>query len=69
MGVGAISDFFSFFWDPVRSSYYVALFSIDVMVCAWSYGRMLCHVSWMSVGGLLFSELKCRDGGSGGEER
>lgn len=50
------------------SSYYVALFSIDVMVCAWSYGRMLCHVSWISVGGLLFSELKSRDGGTGGEE-
>lgn len=51
------------------SSYCVTSFSIDVMVCAWSHCSMLCHGSWISVGGLLLPEPKCRDGGSGGEER
>lgn len=36
--------------------YWVALSSLDVMVCAWSYYSLVCHVHLMSLGDLLFSE-------------
>ena len=34
-----------------------------------SYCNLVCRVQWTSLGGLLFSEGKCRRNGSGGEGR
>jgi hypothetical protein len=56
-----------FLWDPNNRSvlsltfclvvgpfFWVALSSLDVMVGAWSYWSLLCHVWIMSLGGLFF---------------
>ena len=61
-------------------SIWVALSSLDVMVCAWSYCSLLCHVWLVSLNGLLWvegregvvdlGERRCMGGDSGqGKER
>lgn len=37
------------------SSFWAALPTLDIRVCAWSYCILLCSVLLMSLGGLLFS--------------
>lgn len=52
------------------SSYWVALYSLDMRVCAWYYCILLCHVWVMSLGDLLFSVWRQGWGrGSGRESR
>jgi hypothetical protein len=51
------------------SSYWVALLSLDMTVCAKSYCNLLCPVQLISLGGLLFFEGKWRKCGLGVEER
>jgi hypothetical protein len=62
--VGAISDFFCLLFGTLS----LASSSLDVRTRASSYYNLLCHVSLMSLRGLLSSEGKWRSG-SGEEGR
>lgn len=57
-GRGGVSDIFARPRDPFPFSYWVTPPILDVRVCAWSYGILLCCVQLLSLGGLLFSEQK-----------
>ena len=66
-GVEGISDS-CLLWGP----YWVTLLSFGMRVCAQSYYSLLCHVQFMSLGSLLFSEGNGGvglDGGWGGSGR
>lgn len=53
----------------IFSYYCIALSSLDMGVCAYSYCILLCYVQMMSMGDLLFSERKWRRNESGEEGR
>lgn len=61
MGAWAVSDSFACLWD------WVALSSLGVMVCAWSYCSLLCSV-WLVFLGDLFLRGGKEGGGSWGAE-
>lgn len=62
---GTVPDSFAYL-GVAFSSYYVALSSSDMMVCAWSY---CCAVWLMFLGGLFFSKGRQRGDEPGKEER
>lgn len=64
-GAGTVPDSLALLVKSI-SSFYVALSSLDVMLCAWSYCSLLYCVWLMSLGGLFFSEgIRDRSGGEG----
>lgn len=67
VGEGTVSDSFAFF--GTRFFLLGFLSNLDMMICAWSYCRLLCNVCLMSLGGLLFSEGGRGGGGSGEKGR
>lgn len=40
------------------STYWIASSSLNLIVSAWSYTNIFCHVWLMSLGGLLFPEVR-----------